>query len=207
MGLLQDRHSWLARHRRQVAYWAVPLVIATVSSVAALAGNTGREVLRYDRLAIQDGEFWRLVSGHFVHLGLQHLLLNFAGLVLVWLLVGRQYTIRQWWLVIAISLAVIDLGFWYLDTGLHWYVGLSGLLHGLLLAGAIAAFRSMPAEAAIICVALVGKLVYEQLMGPLPGSEATAGGAVITNAHLFGAVGGALGSTLLWRSVRPTASI
>ena len=141
------------------------------------------------------------------HLGVQHLVLNIAGLILVWVLVGRQYTIRLWGLVTAISLASINVGFWFLDTNLAWYVGLSGLLHGLLLAGAIPAFRQMPAESAIIFVAVTAKLVYEQIAGPLPGSEATAGGTVVINAHLYGAVGGVLSAACLWRSVRRSASI
>jgi rhomboid family GlyGly-CTERM serine protease len=164
-------------------------------------------VLRYERLGIANGEYWRLISGHFVHLGPQHLLLNLAGLILVWLLVGRQYTIRQWGLVTLISLAVINAGFWYLDPGLIWYVGLSGLLHGLIIAGAVGAFKSMPTESLIICVAVAGKLIYEQLAGPLPGSAETAGGTVVVNAHLYGAVGGTISALVLWRSSRAAASI
>jgi rhomboid family GlyGly-CTERM serine protease len=170
-------------------------------------GDAGREILRYDRLAIAQGEFWRLISGHIAHLGIRHLLLNIAGLVLVWLLVGRQYMMWHWCLVIAISLVVIDLGFWYVDTDLLWYVGLSGLLHGLLLAGAIPAYRSAPVEASTICIAVAGKLLYEQFAGPLPGSEATAGGAVVTTAHLYGGIGGLVGAAALWRSVRLDAPI
>jgi rhomboid family GlyGly-CTERM serine protease len=178
-----------------------------IALVIAVFGTAGIELLKYDRLAIIDGEYWRLLSGHFSHLGPEHLLLNLAGLVLVWLLVGRQYTTGQWLIVTAFSLAVITLGFCYLDPNLIWYVGLSGLLHGLLIAGAIRGIKTQPVESIIIVVAVVGKLVYEQLIGPLPGSEATAGGTVITNAHLYGAFGGAMIAAILWRRVEPATSI
>jgi len=109
--------------------------------------------------------------------------------------------------VTAFSLVIITLGFWYLDRNLIWYVGLSGLLHGLLIAGAIRGIRTQTMESAIMLVAVAGKLIYEQLVGPLPGSEATAGGAVITNAHLYGAIGGALAAAILWRRAEPATSI
>ena len=207
MGLLQDRYAAVRNQLGRARYWQVPLLFAACSGFFAVFGDTGRALLKYDRLAIAGGEFWRLISGHFVHLGLQHLLLNLAGLVLVWLLVGRQYTMQQWVLVTVISLVVINAGFWWLDPDLIWYVGLSGLLHGLLIAGAVVAFPSTPAESIIICVAVTAKLIYEQVSGPLPGSEATAGGAVVTKAHLFGAVGGLAAAAWLWRSVRGSASI
>jgi len=192
---------------RRIGHWLVPVLITAVAIVIAAFGQAGTELLKYDRLAIVDGEYWRLLSGHFAHLGPEHLLLNMAGLVLVWLLIGRQYSTLQWLIVTAFSLVVITLGFWFLDTNLLWYVGLSGLLHGLLIAGAISGIRTQPVESVIVLVAIAAKLVYEQLIGPLPGSEATAGGAVITNAHLFGAMGGAIIAGFLWRRAAAPASI
>ena len=196
-----------AEFLRRARHWLVPIVIITLAVVIAAFGAAATELLKYDRLAIIDGEYWRLLSGHFAHLGPEHLLLNLAGLVLVWLLVGRQYTTPQWFIVTAFSLAVISLGFWFLDPNLIWYVGLSGLLHGLLIAGAIPGIKTQPVESIIMIVAVAAKLIYEQFIGPLPGSEATAGGAVITNAHLYGAFGGAIVAGLLWRRVEPVASI
>ena len=192
---------------RRIAHWQMPLVFAVVGAVAVAFGDDGREVLRYDRAAIADGEYWRLVSGHIAHLGFRHLLLNLAGLALVWLLVGRRYRTRHWILVAAISVLLMDAGFWFVDAGMRWYVGLSGLLHGLLLAGAIRGLRSLPVESIVICTLLVAKLAYEQVAGPLPGAEAAAGGAVVVNSHLYGAIGGALSTLVFWRGVRTPASI
>ncbi len=192
---------------RRIAHWQMPLVFAVVGAVAVAFGDDGRELLRYDRAAIADGEYWRLLSGHIAHLGFRHLLLNLAGLALVWLLVGRRYSTRHWILVAAISVLLMDAGFWFVDAGMRWYVGLSGLLHGLLLAGAIRGLRSLPVESIVICTLLVAKLAYEQVAGPLPGAEAAAGGAVVVNSHLYGAIGGALSTLVFWRGVRTPASI
>ena len=41
-------------------------------------------------------------------------------------------------------------------------------------------------------LAVVGKIVWEQVVGPMPFSESTSGGPVLVDAHLYGAVGGLL---------------
>jgi len=177
----------------------VVAAVLLVSIAIAVFGDAAREALKYDRQAIGHGEFWRLVSAHFTHLGYSHLLLNLAGLILVWLLVGRYYTAMQWLFVLAVSIAAVSGGFWFFDRNMLWYVGLSGVLHGLLLAGAIRGLRILPAESAVICIIVAGKLVYEQVAGPLPGSESVSGGSVVVNAHLFGGLGGIAAGAMLWR--------
>jgi rhomboid family GlyGly-CTERM serine protease len=192
---------------RRFPDWQMPFAIALICVLAAAWRDPARELFRYDRAAIGDGELWRLLSAHVVHLGIVHLALNLAGLALVWFLVGRRYGTKQWLYVGAFSVACIGAGFWWLDTDLHWYVGLSGVLHGMLLAGAIQGIRWLPWESVVICILIAAKLAYEQLVGPLPGSESVAGGAVVVNAHLYGAAGGALAAAVFWRSARPPASI
>ena len=176
----------------------VPFVIAMLCVLAAAWGDLARELLRYDRPAIAAGEVWRLATAHAVHLGYQHLALNLLGLAAVWLLVGRRFGTKQWFFVAAICIAAIDAGFWWLDRELTWYVGLSGLLHGLLVAGAIRGIRGLPVESVLICIVLAAKIVYEQVMGPLPGSETAAGGAVVVNAHFYGSMGGVLSGIFLY---------
>jgi len=192
---------------RRIAHWQIPIVFTLFSLVVAALGDEGRELLRYDHSAIADGELWRLLSGHFAHLSNSHMWLNLAGLLLVWLLVGRHFNTRQWYVVTMISIICMDSGFWFLDPDLSWYVGLSGLLNGLLIGGAIYGIRSLPGESIVILVLVVAKIVYEQFVGPLPGSESSSGGAVAVNAHLYGAVGGGLAAFIFWHRVRSPASI
>jgi rhomboid family GlyGly-CTERM serine protease len=186
--------------------WLVPGIIALCALTLLLGGDSGREWLRYDRAGIAAGEIWRLLTGHLVHLGVSHAILNVAGLVLVWLLVGRAYRWNQWLWVMAGSLAAIDMGLWFGAPSLDWYVGLSGLLHGMLAAGIVAGLAGRSGEALILAGVVVGKLAWEQFAGPLPGSEATSGGAVIVDAHLYGVIGGALVAATLIR-VRRRAPI
>ncbi|MBT8080772.1 MAG: rhombosortase [Gammaproteobacteria bacterium] len=192
---------------RRISAWFVPAAAGLVCLVISLAGERGRVLLRYDREAIADGEAWRLLTGHFTHLGITHMLLNVAGLLLVWLLVGLRCSSRQWILIALMTIAGINSGFWFIDLQLKWYVGLSGLLHGLLVAGALAGMARVRTESLIILAAVGLKLVWEQLAGPLPGSEASAGGNVIVNAHLYGALAGAAAAAFIGHSARSTPAI
>lgn len=189
---------------RRFSDWQLPFVIALFCLVAATWGDTAREIFRYDRPAIAAGEYWRLLTGHFLHLGWTHLALNLAGLALVWLLVGRRYGTRQWLLATVLCIGVIDAGFWFLAVGMLWYVGLSGLLHGMLVAGAIRGIAAVPIESVVILVAVAAKVAYEQFAGPLPGSEVAAAGNVVVEAHLYGSVGGVLSAVVLY--IMPTRS-
>jgi rhomboid family GlyGly-CTERM serine protease len=187
--------------------WILPAAIVAIAILIALTGDGGREFLRYDRAAIAGGELWRLLSGHFVHLGWPHLALNVAGLVLVWYLVYGSLRDSDWLLVMAAVIAGIDAGFWALEPQLRWYVGLSGVLHGMLAAGLVTGLGRQRPELWILAVLVLGKLAWEQRFGPLPGSESATGGAVVTAAHLYGAIAGAAAGALLLIRVRRRAPI
>lgn len=207
MGLNQGRKRRRAAGLGPPAHWLLPTLILLVGGLFAALGDSGQAWLRYEREAIAAGQIWRLLSGHLVHLGWGHYLLNAAGVALVWLLVGRAFTPVQWSAVFLGTVMGIDLGFWVLNPGLTWYVGASGVLHGLLVAGLIAGFRASRLESGLLLVAIGAKLGYEQLAGPLPGSESAAGGPVVVDAHFYGAVAGAVVACALLIRVRRSRAI
>ncbi len=200
MGLLK------APERADTARLLLLFVVVFAAVVIELAGDPARELLRFQRDKVLDGEWWRLVTGHFTHLGPQHLALNLAGLLLVVFLTGRNQTARTWLLVMLAGMGVIDAGFLLLDAELRWYVGLSGVLHGLLVAGLMAGLRERRNESLLLLAVVAGKLLWEQFAGALPGSTLSAGGPVIVNAHLYGALGGAACGWILI-SLRRRASL
>lgn len=174
-----------------------PLAIALGAVTVALLGNSAGLWLRYDRAAILHGQVWRLLSGHLVHLGWSHLAMNLAGLALIWLLVGRQLSTGQWvWVAIVCGFGVSG-GLLAFNPQLVWYVGLSGVLHGLLISGCLADLRNGHNGAWLLLALVWAKLIWEQTAGPLPGSEAGAGGAVVVDAHLYGALAGILAAAVL----------
>jgi rhomboid family GlyGly-CTERM serine protease len=143
--------------------------------------------LRYERAGLVSGQWWRLVSAHWVHLNPRHVLLDTAGLVLLWVLYARELRPRNWLLVAAGATAAIDVGLWWGEPQLQWYVGLSGLLHGAWAAGAAAVGLKHGRWGWLMLLALVLKLVLEQRSGA---SLLVAEFPVVTVAHLYGALGG-----------------
>lgn len=152
-----------------------------------LAGDAGRLALRYERAGIAAGQWWRLISAHLVHLGPRHAIVNALGLALMWALFARDYTPRQWLVIVAGAMLAIDAGLWTWDSTIQWYVGSSGVLHGVMAAGTLAHLKRREADGWILLGFLAGKLAYEQLSGPLPFSGTT---EVVVDAHLFGVAGG-----------------
>lgn len=181
------------------------LVIAGFSLLFMAIGDPARVLLQYDREAVLAGEIWRLLTAHLVHLGPGHTALNLAALILVFWLLGGEFTLGQWAWVSGFTVAMIALGFVWLRPELQWYVGLSGVLHGWLAAGATQRLRHGHKDGLILLGAVLLKGFYEQLAGPLPGSELVSGGAVVVDAHWFGIVGGLIGVSSLRLCNRSTA--
>ena len=175
--------SQLSPHR-------LPLLLALCVTLITLGGSELSALFRFEREAILHGEVWRIFSGHLTHLGWSHLGMNIAGLALIWALTASLYSNSQWLLVITGLMLGTSLALLIFNPELAWYVGLSGVLHGMLTAGTLADIRSGNRSAYWLLIAVAGKLAWEQFSGPLPGSQATAGGTVIVDAHLYGGICG-----------------
>ena len=170
------------------------LAVCALLLLLTLTGDAGRELLRYDRAALAQGELWRLVTAHLVHLDLHHALLNCLGLALMWILFARDYAPRQWLIVVLGSMAAIDAGLALWDSTLRWYVGSSGALHGVMAAGTLAHLRRRERDGWLLAAFLAGKLLWEQAVGALPLSGSD---PVVVDAHLFGAAGGLAAAAFL----------
>jgi len=164
------------------------LIACAVLLVPELGGDAGRVLLRYDRAGLAAGQEWRLLTAHLVHLDLEHAALNSLGLVLMWALFARDYRPRQWALILLSAITAIDAGLWLRDSTVVWYVGSSGVLHGVMAAGTLAHLRRRDLDGWLLAAFIISKVAYEQHTGALPFAESGAG--VITDAHLFGALGG-----------------
>jgi rhomboid family GlyGly-CTERM serine protease len=164
------------------------VLAATLLLLPQLGGEALKLAWRYERGAIAAGQWWRFATCHLVHLDAIHALLNAVGLALLWSLFARSHAWWQWLLAIGASMAAIGAGFWFISTQLVWYVGASGVLHGVFACGCIALIRQRDRIGVIAAVIFTGKLAWEQWRGPLPFESAD---LVVTVAHLYGAIGGA----------------
>ena len=181
---------------------ALFLVCVVLQSIGA------RDDLRFDRTLIDQGHLWLLLSGHLVHLNWAHFALNMASLALIAFAFGAYGEIRHWLGALVISGLFSSVGVYYLNPETTTVVGLSAVLHGLFLYGAALETERDRMTGFVLLTLLFAKLIWELTSGAMPGSESVVGGYVITDAHLYGAIGGACSLILfspatLVRWIRP----
>ena len=175
----------------------VPLAIAGLAAAAEFAGDTGRLALRFDQTDLAAGELWRLVTGHLVHLGPSHLVMNLLALaILTYVLPSLARPVDWLFAGLAAALA-IDVGLLVFHPAVDWYVGLSGVLHGFWAAGVVLALGERRFDSVPLALLLLFKLGFEAVFGPVPFSGEVAAGSVVTPAHAWGAAGGVLSALAL----------
>jgi rhomboid family GlyGly-CTERM serine protease len=116
------------------------ILLGAGAVVAYLVLGAAPKVWVFDRVAIAQGEWWRLVSGHWVHSDLAHAGWDIAAL----LLLGSLFEVRlQWRLPLALLVGTVgvDAWLWWGDSTLRYYCGLSGILNSLLIVGLLQLWR------------------------------------------------------------------
>lgn len=177
-----DRGRWI---------WLL-LILLALGAVLGL-GDSVTASLRYDRMAIAAGGWWRLLTAHLVHLDAHHLILNELGLVLMWSLFAQDYDAVEWCVIVCSGALAISSGLWWLSPHVSWYVGASGVLHSVMAAGTAKHLAERAWDRWILLLCLCSKVVWERFPGhaqPL----------IVVDAHLYGAIAGfTVGAALCWR--------
>lgn len=176
---------------------AACLLVAALLLLLESGGDPVREAMRLETTGVASWQLWRLVTGHLVHLGWPHTLINLTAFVLIAIGFGREFSAGHWLAVAGLSAATIDAGLLLLGPAPEWYVGLSGVLHGLVVAGGAGLYsRGHRLAGFVIVGVIVAKIALESISGALPLSAELTGGPVVVEAHLWGALGG--GAAALW---------
>ena len=183
---------------QQISRFLAPALITCISYFFSANFAVLHSLLRYERDAILHGEVWRILTGNLTHAGLGHWTVNMLGLWLLWFIYAENKQ-RRYEILFVLLLTSIGTCTWLLllEPQLKFYVGLSGALHGLFAAGIVLSFKSEPKMQLLLATLLCIKLLYEQFMGPLPGSEKMTHVPVIVNSHLYGAITGLIAGFLL----------
>lgn len=169
---------------------AAPALLLGLSALTLLSGMEAS--FAYRREAVLDGEWLRLLSASFAHLTPGHALLNMSAAVLLWLYAGDMPA-RLWWFGIPLCSLGVGLGLLVFHPEISWYVGMSGMLHGMV--PPIVVFRVLRHRdrlAVLLGAGLLLKTAAEQFWGADLGAAVLAGGEVVVAAHLWGAITGAL---------------
>ena len=146
--------------------------------------------LIYHRTFILQGEYWRLFTGHIFHTNGNHLLLNLAGLTLLWSLHGQYYQCTRYLLLTLFSALSVSLGLLCFSPELSQYVGLSGILHGIFIWGALTDIQHKLKSGYLLLLGIVLKVSHEQIYGASNDITTLINAKVAIDAHLWGMLAG-----------------
>lgn len=200
------REIILARIKLIDKRWVVPIVILMVLFLAAQYGRTS-STLYYDRSAILDGEVYRLLTFHFIHLSNADFLINIVALAALWLLYGGTMRTLEWMGAVVGCGSAIGLSLLLFSPEVEWSVGLSGLLYALFALVAIRAAMSGEYLSGAVVAFLVVKVILEQTIGPSAAMEDFIGSAIVVDTHMYGVIAGLVFGTIFGVSDRLAKSL
>jgi rhomboid family GlyGly-CTERM serine protease len=134
--------------------------------VLLLLGDKLNPLLQYERGSILAGEWWRLITGHFVHLDTAHLAIN-VFVILAWLYLfdQRERLGTVVWTFLGYALWT-SLGMLLLSPGLEWMLGASAITYALISGGAFRAALDGPRPLGLMILGVLAiKLLAEQYWG------------------------------------------
>ena len=146
----------------------------------------GPETFRYEHNWLENAEYWRILSAHWVHVNWIHFVLNAAGLLLCLTIALPVWTIKAWLLYQFILALGISFLFTFNNPDLGWYAGYSGVLFGVFLLAAFDLYRRDKLISVLLGGGIVTKIVLEQSSDLNLTSSDIIGTPVIVDAHLYG---------------------
>lgn len=143
-----------------------PVLACALAAFVVQLFPAWRDTLLYDRIALGQGEFWRAWTGHLVHFGWPHFVVDTGLLLVVGVIAGRRHP-RFMLLGLVLMPAFISACLFWLEPGMIRYGGLSAVNLGLLLYVALEGWRAERREWfwPAVLAAYVAELAYESLRG------------------------------------------
>ncbi|MEJ2316318.1 MAG: rhombosortase [Gammaproteobacteria bacterium] len=166
------------------------LLFVLLFAIVQLLQQSGFD-LRLLSTTLHDHAWYRLVTGHLVHTNWPHMLMNSAALLITLLLFPVVYgKARLLGSCVLWNMLFISFGILLLFPQIGWYAGFSGVVHGLLMTGALLSLREPVSK--LLLVLLVAKVGWELWSGGDSVSTELIDAPVIYEAHLLGLMAGAL---------------
>jgi rhomboid family GlyGly-CTERM serine protease len=174
----------------QPRYILPPLLLILISTLFAVFSLN--DLLEFNRELIDHSEVWRVFTSQFVHANWTHLGLNCAGVLLIWLLHGEYTSPLRFAINTCILALWCGLGVYWFCPSIHIYTGLSALLHGAIIWGAVKDISIGLKSGYLLFLGVWVKIAFEQYNGPNAEIGQLINSTVAIDAHLIGAVGGVL---------------
>ncbi|MBD1582180.1 rhombosortase [Pseudoalteromonas sp. S16_S37] len=175
-------------------YILPPLTLILISTLLMLFD--AHSLMAFDRDLVP-AQWWRIFTGQFMHSNWTHLLLNVVGIVFIWVLHAEHRSAKVYFFHIIFLALWTGLGIWLFCPDIGIYTGLSGLLHGVIVWGALKDIQVGMRSGILLFIGIWAKLIWEQIQGPSVEVGALIDARVAIEAHLIGAIGGLLLSLTL----------
>jgi rhomboid family GlyGly-CTERM serine protease len=142
--------------------------------------------LYYDIDKIKKGELWRPLTSHITHSTFIHLLFNISGLILIWILYGNHFTTKMFLSLFLTCSLMCSSGI--LLSGMKTCIGMSGVLMGLFIFGALKDIKSKQKIGFLLLFLLLFKIFREQVFGSNMNEALDMNVAI--DVHVYGMFGG-----------------
>ena len=147
--------------------------------------------LSYQRELVEDGQWWRIVSGQLVHNNFAHLFPNMAALVLCRVLLIAGCSEREFIFNLFCCTLLTGVLIHILLRSYVYYLGISAIVCGMLFLGAVTLIRARHYWAWAVLLILALKLMRDYFSPEaLAGVAARIGVPVAVEAHFVGVLAG-----------------
>lgn len=167
------------------------LALAVVMLVFSATAEFVFPLLSLDRIQVAQGQYWRLLTANFVHFGWAHTLMNLCAFLLCSFALLNEFSIKAFTALIISCSLVVGICIYVFNPEYETYAGLSGALHGFIIAGLLVNKRHKFWVNGVLITLVFAKVINEnssgyqsnELQNLLPVAVAYA-------AHLYGALAG-----------------
>ncbi len=140
---------------------------------------------------LSDYEYWRWLTCNFVHFGWAHAIMDAIGFALVSLAFFYFISIQRYLCLLLFCCLAVGTLISVLSPDILYYAGLSGAIHGLLVAGCFYATHFPVWKRLLVFIITTGKILQEQLPGfDINPTNNFMPVSIAVDAHLIGAVAG-----------------
>ena len=159
--------------------------------IFAATSSASFPILSLERNKVIAGEFWRLFTSNFVHFGWAHTLMNLAAFVICACALLYTFSVTRLLALILFCCIAVGTGVYFFNPEYETYAGLSGAIHGFMVAGLLLNKRHAFWLKGIFIALIFAKIIYEhQTNYQATELQALLPVAVAYDAHLYGALAG-----------------
>jgi len=183
-----ERKSFLNKRQKSLVLLGV---VTTIVSILFQVINDSliSTPLSYHRALFTSQIYWQWITSSLVHVNWNHWFLNIMNLYVILFIFHEAWSIKKILLLFFTFSLFITLCIHYCVTDINSYVGMSGILYGLTVYGALWTFPKQKTISFLILSYILIKLIFPKYINSLIGiDEIVHGFYIVTEAHIYGAI-------------------